>query len=321
MEARVRNRWYSRIKKLSNVLDEIHKVKGWSSKIKFLYDNLPNLKFFLSGSASLMLEKEASSDLAGRYFLVEVSPLSLKEFAELHLKKHVDIHLQRDELERVFPLWIKRPFPEIVEWRDESRVYEYIRELVTERVVKVDLPGIYGVRGPLLSALSELFLSNPGMILNLSSLARDLRVGKQVLEEHLFFLEFAKIIRVVKNFRPSMRAESRKMKKIYPFHLALSFPYHPSLDRGKILEALVAQRMERYWREGSREVDFIGADLQPIEVKAKEEVRAGELGSLIYFMKKYGRKEGTVVYEGTSREERINSLKINFRNIVDFLLE
>ena len=89
-------------------------MKGWSSKIKFLYDNLPNLKFFLSGSASLMLEKEASSDLAGRYFLVEVSPLSLKEFAELHLKKHVDIHLQRDELERVFPLWIKRPFPEIV---------------------------------------------------------------------------------------------------------------------------------------------------------------------------------------------------------------
>ncbi len=63
--------------------DEIHELREWSSKVKLLYDNLSNARFVLSGSASAMLERETASDLAGRCFLREVEPLSLREFAEL----------------------------------------------------------------------------------------------------------------------------------------------------------------------------------------------------------------------------------------------
>jgi predicted AAA+ superfamily ATPase len=46
-------------------LDEIQKLKNWSSKIKLIYDHFTNVKFMISGSASLMLESEAIENLAG----------------------------------------------------------------------------------------------------------------------------------------------------------------------------------------------------------------------------------------------------------------
>jgi len=52
-------------------------------------------------------------------------------------------------------------------------------------------------------------------------------LGAQALQEHLFYLEFAKLILVVRNFRPSIRAESRKLKKIYPGNISLAFPSSP----------------------------------------------------------------------------------------------
>jgi predicted AAA+ superfamily ATPase len=63
--------------------DEIHKLDGWGSKIKLLYDIFPNIKFFVSGSSSIELEREAYSNIVGRHFLLKIDPLSLKEFFEL----------------------------------------------------------------------------------------------------------------------------------------------------------------------------------------------------------------------------------------------
>ena len=44
--------------------DEIQNVDGWPSVLKQFYDLYPNLKFFVSGSSSLLLSKEAVDKLA-----------------------------------------------------------------------------------------------------------------------------------------------------------------------------------------------------------------------------------------------------------------
>ena len=49
-------------------LDEIQKLDNWASQIKLLYDAFPNIKFIVSGSASLQLERMAMNNLAGRHF-------------------------------------------------------------------------------------------------------------------------------------------------------------------------------------------------------------------------------------------------------------
>ncbi|MEM2865783.1 MAG: AAA family ATPase [Candidatus Hadarchaeales archaeon] len=76
--------------KIYAFLDESHKLEGWGSKLKLLYDAFPNIKFFASGSSSVELEREAYSNLVGRHFLLKVDPLSLKEFFELKSGKKVD---------------------------------------------------------------------------------------------------------------------------------------------------------------------------------------------------------------------------------------
>lgn len=288
-------------------LDEVHKLKNWSSKLKLLYDSLPNLKICVSGSASITVEREAAKDLAGRYFSFNVQPLTLQEFAELYFEKRIDnFELYQDKLMMIFKDYIRKPFPEIVKWEDISKVNEYIRTLVIEKVVKTDIPKLFeNVNVSLLSTLVETFMKDVGMIVNITSLARDLGVHKLTLANHIKLLEYGKIIRIVKNYRPSIRAESRKLMKVYPYNIALSLCFYPSLTGGQILEGLVASALgaNKYWKEKEREVDFLKVDesIIPIEVKEKEKVNLEDLRNLIWFMDKYKISHGILVYQG--REE------------------
>lgn len=307
--------------------DEVHKLPGWSSKIKILYDQLPNLKICLSGSASIMIEAEAAKNLAGRYFLREVTPLSLKEFAELYLGKEIkNFELWRSRLEAMFEDYVRKPFPEIVKWDDRKKINEYIRELVIEKIVKSDIPSIVErVNLRLLSSLTDVFLREVVSILDVSSLSKDFGVHKSTLEKHIHFLEFGKVIRIVKNFRPSVRAESRKLKKVYPFHVALSFPYYPRVNEGKILESLVLSslNLDKYWRMRGKEIDFLklNEEILPIEVKAKESINRKDLRNLVYFMEKYDTKGGMIVYKGKRKTLRIKEREITLLPMTEVVFD
>jgi len=61
------------------------------------------------------------------------------------------------------------------------------------------------------------------MIVNIDKLARDFQVSKTTIENHLFYLEFAKLIRIVKNYRVNVSTASRKLKKIYPYDASLAW--------------------------------------------------------------------------------------------------
>ncbi|MBI2675964.1 MAG: ATP-binding protein [Candidatus Aenigmarchaeota archaeon] len=284
--------------------DEIQKLKDWSSKIKILYDNFPNLKICISGSASLMIKKEAIGDLAGRYFSEYIPPLTLQEFAELSFGKTVEnFELHELDLKRIFDDYARKPFPEIVKWDDRAKVNSYIRELVIEKIIKSDVPEAFeNVNSALLSSLTEIFMKDVGMILDVTSLSKELGVHKLTLMKHIGFLEFGNLFRVVKNFRPSIRAESRKLKKIYPAHISLAFCFYPKLAGGQIYECLVcsALNLKRYWREGRKEIDFLmtGDKTTPIEVKEKDSINKKDVKNLLIFLKKYDLHEGIVVYSG-----------------------
>jgi predicted AAA+ superfamily ATPase len=304
-------------------LDEIQKLKDWSTKIKIVYDNFPRIKFILSGSASLQLEKEAMYNLAGRYFIKEVPPLSLKEYFELkHRVKINNYQLYRSELRRELEGWLKKPFPEIVSFKEERRVYEYIKESIISKILKIDLPDIFEhINTKLLETLLNIFYSEPGIILNIDALSRDLKVHKRTLEQHIFFLEFSKLIRIVKNYRVSVLAESRKLRKVYPYHISLVFPFYVP-ERGKILESVVAFKIDAkyYWRKGNKEIDFIIKDKKvlPVEVKARDSLRKEDFDNLNYFIKKFKGKvsKGIIVYEGETKKDKINAI-----NILDFLYQ
>jgi len=299
-------------------LDEIHKLENWSSKLKILYDNFPNLKFCVSGSANLMIEKDAVKDLAGRYFIEEIKPLTLQEFYELYYDKKIDnFELYKGEIERIIEEYIIKPFPEIVKWKDKIKIREYIRELILEKIVKSDIPIVFKkINISLLTSLTEILLKDVGSILDITSLSNDLSVSKLTLMRHLKYLEFGNIIRFVKNYRPSVRAESRKLRKVYPYHISLSLSLFPNIDRSKVLESLVQSSLDlnKYWKRGNKEIDFliVNEEIIPIEVKNKEEIKKEDLKNIKYFLRKFNLKKAYIIYLGEEREINIEDKEIKF---------
>ncbi len=65
-------------------LDEIQKVSNWQDILKRFYDTREDIKFIVSGSASLQIRKSKES-LAGRIFDFYLPILTYKEFFELNL--------------------------------------------------------------------------------------------------------------------------------------------------------------------------------------------------------------------------------------------
>ncbi len=290
-----------RSKRVYIFFDEIQKVEEWSSWLKLIYDSHPNIKLVVSGSSSLHLEENAHRNLAGRFILHKVEPLSLIEFFELETGKEVENpELWRDDLLISLKDYIRKPFPEIVNW-SELRAAEYIRESVLEKVISSDLSP-HGLDPSRTLELLTIFYSEPGTYLNVSSLAGELNMSKKTLYKYLEYMKSSYLIRLLRNYRPSMRASSRKMKKVYPYHWSLTFGLVGDVERGHLIESMAASILDAsyYWREGSREVDFILMDgvIVPVEVKAKAKLREGDIGNLLYFLRKFDLDAGFLVYEG-----------------------
>ncbi len=83
-------------------LDEVHKVEDWEGKVKVYYDLNPNIKFFLSGSASLTLSSKAKESLAGRLYEFVLKPLTFCEYLEMKDVKvrFEDAEMLRDKIPR-----------------------------------------------------------------------------------------------------------------------------------------------------------------------------------------------------------------------------
>ncbi|MEM5812060.1 MAG: AAA family ATPase, partial [Candidatus Aenigmatarchaeota archaeon] len=127
--------------------DEVHKCKDWENKIKVYYDLNPNIKFFLSGSASLIVSKKAKESLAGRIYEFILKPLTFKEFLEM---KNVKVSFEEAKLfnEKILLYFVdfvrKAGFPEIINEDNDEKIKTYIKQSVIERIIYKDIPKEFG---------------------------------------------------------------------------------------------------------------------------------------------------------------------------------
>ena len=309
--------------KVTVFLDEIQKNAHWSSEIKILYDLFPRLKFVVTGSASLQLEREAAIELAGRFYTLEIPVLSIAEYYSIKTgRPHNNVELIKQDLKNLLDEYMLKPFPELVNVSNRQSISEYIRETVTAKVVALDIAEEFKkVDIQLILALLDYFLSEPGIILNVDKISQNFGKRKVEIDRHIGILEYSKLIRILKNYRPSMLSESRKLRKVYPYDISLSLANFPSIEYGRIIEtkALTALGATRYWREGNKEVDcilFNGREMIPVEVKSNKVARDEHLTSLRYFIKKFGVKKGILIYMGDDQRRD----QIEFKSLIDFII-
>ena len=309
-------------------LDEIQKLENWQNKMKIFYDLYPNIKFFVSGSASLNIFLDAKETLAGRIFYFYLDLLSFEEFLEL---KHKNIEnmrknpeLWKEEINIELNEYLLKPFPELIDMPDEV-ARKYIKEAIIERVILRDISCLFGIRE--IEAMEKVIYaisSNPGLLINLDDMSRNFAISRQVLSNYLYYLQYCFLIRQLKNFRGSLKVSSRKLKKYYPLHPCFTITLSSLTENGKIVESLVAfkTKAEYYWRERQKEVDFvlIGRELLPMEVKYKNNIRIKELRGLLKFMEKFKVKKSLVITKDYEAKEEFKGKTITFKPLWKWLL-
>ncbi|MBI1972664.1 ATP-binding protein [Candidatus Woesearchaeota archaeon] len=316
-----------RKEKIIVCFDEITKLNKWANQLKLVYDANPNIKIYLSSSSSVLLEEDAIKNLGGRYFLISINPLSFREFLELSGKKNLLEHhkLHEQALKRECAGYMLRNFPETITWENELVIKDYLKTTIIDKIIKSDLAERFkNLNKDLLYTLIELFYKDPGMYLDYDNLSKSLRISKNTLYKHIFYLEFCYLITIVKNYRPSTLATTRKLQRAYPYWWTMAYCYGENKD--KMMEAIVINSIggKHYWRDLNKEIDVLqitGKKIMPIEVKQKEKLDDRDIMTLKFFMQKYKVKEGKLVYLGKEDTKHFEGKKIEIVPLWKFLLE
>src|SRR3989338_3853573 len=169
-----------------------------------------------------------------------------------------NVLLWKDELRAELNNYFLRPFPETVN-ADDELAKKYIKEGVIEKVIFKDLTQLFEIHDiELIEKIVHILANNPGMIVNLEDLSKDLGRSRQLISNYLYYLCCCFVVSSLKNYRGSLKVSSRKLKKYYLSHPAFALALD-SPDLGKIVENLVmfAVKTDYYWRDLNKEVDFI----------------------------------------------------------------
>lgn len=323
-------------------LDEIQKLDNWQNQIKIFYDLYPNMKFVISGSAGILLQKGAKESLAGRIFEFVMPLLPFREFLELKNEKippakYLDFSdfnfLKQIYLsgERISPHLLdyakKGGFLEIINETDDRKIKEYGRTIV-ERVIFGDLTAFFKVKHPnVFKSILELIMSNPGLLLDYASLSKLIGHDQRMMADYIFYLKYAMLIKVFYNFSRNKFASERKLKKAYMGSTNFIFGSYPERFQspdflGKIIENLVAINIkdEFFWRLRNSEIDFISKDAMPIEVKYKNQISNKEIAPILHFCEKFKVKEAVILTKDMLKQELMQQIKVNFIPVWMFLL-
>lgn len=310
--------------------DEVHKCKDWENKIKVYYDLNPNIKFFLSGSAALILSKKAKESLAGRIYEFILKPLTFKEFLDMKGIKvnFEDVKLLNERILLHFVDFVRKAgFPEIINEEDDEKIRAYVKLSVVDRIIYKDMPKQFGrVDIELLEILVNMFFKNPGLILNFENLARDLRRDKKTLMNYVYYLKFSLLVNLVSNFRINILATSRKNRKVYPATSSLIFSSYGMFDSniwGKVLESIFSSEIEAkyYFRKDKKEIDFlIFKDRKIIPVEVKYTISESEVKDFISLLQSLNLNSGIILTFDKFGEIREKNLKIFIYPLWVFLI-
>lgn len=194
------------------VLDEIHKMAGWKSYLKGLYDGKgENQALLITGSARMDTFRQSGESLAGRYFLARLHPFSVREWVELTDAKPddaLDRLLERGGLPE--PFLAEDPI-DASRWRKQ-----YFTDLIREDVL--EFSRVQEIR--VMRLLVELLRGRVGSPLSIASLARDLQVAPNTVSRYIEILEALYIIFLVRPYHRNVARAILKEPKIYFFDTA-----------------------------------------------------------------------------------------------------
>lgn len=320
-------------------LDELQYSKNSGKNLKYLYDTYKK-KFIVSGSSSLELTVKLPAFLVGRIFILELFPLTLKEFFNFLAQKEFQVAKEKIIYKEPIPAVIHEKllnlleefiifggFPRVVTSKDIDEKKLVLKNLITTYLLK-DIRGFFRLSSeyPFNRFMKAISLQI-GNLLNYSELSNFTGISFREVKNYLSILEETYIIKLSKPFYRNKRTEIAKNPKVFFLDNGIRNAtindfrdLSERVDSGQLLENLVASEIVkngwelRYWRtKGGAEVDFIiekDGNLVPVEVKSSLKSTPGR--SLINFTKKYGSKVALIFYKGNFKIIEREGIKFTF---------
>lgn len=246
------------------VIDEIHKVNGWSETCKYLFDRQrekKTLKIILLGSASLSIQDGLASALAGRFELIKVNHWDYKES-----KKAFGWDLETFIKYGGYPA-ASELLPDHLRWQS------YIRDSIIESVLGKDISGLIRINKPALFRQTfKLSVLYPAQVISYQKILGQLqdKGNAATVKNYLELIEAAFLIKRIEKFSGSVLNRAHTSPKLIPLAPALSNAFLDDLKvlddptwMGHVLECVVGARLLEmpgtvyYWSEANYEVDFV----------------------------------------------------------------
>ena len=305
------------------LLDEIQKLENWENQLKAFYDTFKaNAKIIISGSESLFIRKKSKETLAGRMFEFKVESLSFREYLGFRGMKYEPVGIYEKELRRSFDDYIfTMGFPELVGIRDKDIIRKYVKEGIVDKVIYQDLPKIFEIEDvSKLESLLNIFMEDPGQIVEIDELGKELGLVRQTLSNYIGYLEKSFLLQKVYNYSKNRRKVERKLKKYYPALISVDLLFRDDAhSRSKVFEWLIVRQLnaEFFWRNPQKdEVDVILENGTPAEIKYGKI----EVGGVVKFMNQFGVARGFILSYEKEGEQTVDGKKISIVPAYKFLL-
>ncbi len=306
-------------------LDEIQKLNDFQEQIKLFYDLYPNVKFIISGSSSLFISKKVRESLAGRVFDVFLKPLSFKEYLKFvdgsYLLEKPSLYKNKIEIE--FARFLKKQFIETINFTDEQT--QFYLDSIINKIIYEDIPQIFPIDNPsVLKKILNLLAQYPGMLVNYSSLANELRLSNKTVSSYFEILENSFLIKMFRNFSRNLSTSDRKSKKAYLSAASFALSLNNFLSDGLAVENYFASQTQAnfFWRDSyNHEVDFVYVDnnmLVAYEIKYKDNLKSDDYKNLAIFYNKFKPDELNVITKILySKTIVFRQIEVNLKPVYD----
>ena len=195
------------------VLDEVHKMLGWKSWLKGVYDGKSaGQQVLVTGSARMDTFRQSGESLAGRFFGLRLHPISVREWCEQTGTSPEDA---------LTHLLARGGFPEpcLAESDEEAQRWrrQYFDGLVRNDVLEFSRIQELGT----IRLFAEMLRTRVGSPLSLASIGRDLAVSPVTLKKYLDILEALFIVFVVRPWHHNIGRSVLQAPKVYFYDTGL----------------------------------------------------------------------------------------------------
>ncbi len=205
-------------------IDEVHKYEGWSRELKLMYDSLPGLHVYFTGSSVLDIEK-GEADLSRRAPKYLMQGMSFREYLAVRHGVHApclslaDILAHKEEIPGV-----EHPLPLFKDYLrcgyypfGDDEQFDIELGQVIARTLEVDIPqfaGMTAATGRKLKRLMAIVSTLAPFKPNMTSLGSQIQVSRNNVEDYLLYMEKAGMVAQLRTNAGGLGALG-KTEKVY----------------------------------------------------------------------------------------------------------